>query len=147
MSEAVSGFPFPLPRTWFGKEITLGYVRQAFGAGTRTIRIACGFFTLRGWGLIRTSTVGKQVFILVGIDEPGEERARTALVRDIMRDLVSFCSLPCPVFGSIICTVVAAHMRATSPFVKWKSGDNRLPRSMFAAYWSRFTTRKGCSVQ
>ena len=89
MSDTVGEFPFPLPHTWFGKEITLGYVRQAFGAGTRTIHIACGFFTLRGWGLIRTSTAGKQVFILVGIDEPGEERARTALVRDIMRDLAT----------------------------------------------------------
>lgn len=89
MSEAAAGFPFPLPRTWFGKEITLGYVRQAFETGTRTIRIACGFFTLRGWGLIRTATAGKQVLILVGIDEPGEGRARAALVRDIMRDLAT----------------------------------------------------------
>src|SRR5438105_3973441 len=62
-----------LPRTWFAKDITLDYVRRALEAGTRTIRIACGFFTLRGWGLIRRSTAGKQVLILVGIDDPGEE--------------------------------------------------------------------------
>jgi phosphatidylserine/phosphatidylglycerophosphate/cardiolipin synthase-like enzyme len=80
---------FPLPRTWFAKKITLDHVRRAFESGAYSIRIACGFFTLRGWGLVRTATTGKQVFILVGIDEPGEERARMALVRDIMRDLAT----------------------------------------------------------
>jgi Helicase conserved C-terminal domain/PLD-like domain/Type III restriction enzyme, res subunit len=80
---------FPLPRTWFDRKITLDHVRRAFASGVHSIRIACGFFTLRGWGLVRTATTGKQVFILVGIDEPGEERAHTALVRDIMRDLAT----------------------------------------------------------
>lgn len=81
--------PFPLPRTWFAKEITLSYVHHAFARGVQAIRIACGFFTLRGWGLIRISTRGKRVFILVGIDDPGEERVRIALVRDIMRNLAT----------------------------------------------------------
>lgn len=80
---------FPLQRTWFDRNITLGNVRQAFLSGASVIRIACGFFTLRGWGLIRASTKDKQVLILVGIEEPAELRARAALVDAIMRDLAT----------------------------------------------------------
>jgi hypothetical protein len=64
-------------------------VRAAFKSGRHAIRIACGFFTLRGWGLVRGSAIGKQVFVLVGLDDPGQERARLALVQEIMRDLAT----------------------------------------------------------
>jgi len=38
------------------------------------------------------------------------------------------------------------HVRAASPFVKRKSGRNRLLDNLFAAHCPRFTTGKGCSL-
>jgi superfamily II DNA or RNA helicase len=78
-----------LPSTWFESRITLEQVRRCFQSAREEIRIASGFFTLKGWGLIRKSTEGKRVYLLVGIDEPGEERARAALVKEIMQDLAT----------------------------------------------------------
>lgn len=79
--------PINLPSTWFESRITFEQVRRCFMKGKQEIRIASGFFTIRGWGLIRKSTTGKQVYLLVGIEDPGEDRARKALVNEIMRDL------------------------------------------------------------
>ncbi|MEM1394435.1 MAG: phospholipase D-like domain-containing protein [Cyanobacteria bacterium P01_C01_bin.38] len=76
-----------LPSTWFESRITFEQIRRCFTASKQEIRIASGFFTIRGWGLIRKTTIGKKVYLLVGIDEPGEERARKALVNEILRDL------------------------------------------------------------
>lgn len=76
-----------LPSTWFESRITFEQIRRCFMEGKKEIRIASGFFTVKGWGLIRKSTTGKHVYLLVGIDDPGEERARKALVNEIMRDL------------------------------------------------------------
>lgn len=76
-----------LPSTWFEARITFEQIRLNFQAGKKEIRIASGFFTIKGWGLIRKSTEGKHVYLLVGIDDPGEERALKALINDIMRDL------------------------------------------------------------
>ena len=59
-------------------------MRALFATAKAEVRIACGFFTIRGWNMIRSSTRDKHVFILVGIDEPGEERARLSLVKDIL---------------------------------------------------------------
>lgn len=64
-----------LPSTWFESRITLEQVRRCFQSAREEIRIASGFFTLRGWGLIRDTTEGKRVYLLVGIDEPGEQGA------------------------------------------------------------------------
>ncbi|MBD2732243.1 DEAD/DEAH box helicase family protein [Nostoc sp. FACHB-892] len=79
--------PINLPSTWFESRITFEQIRRCFMKGKEEIRIASGFFTIRGWGLIRKSTTGKQVYLLVGIEDPGEDRARKALVNEIMRDL------------------------------------------------------------
>lgn len=76
-----------LPSTWFESRITFEQIRRCFSSGKKEIRIASGFFTIRGWGLIRKSTTGKRVYLLVGIEDPGEERARKALVNEILRDL------------------------------------------------------------
>jgi hypothetical protein len=78
-----------LPNTWFEARITLEQIRESFANAQEEIRIASGFFTIKGWGLIREYTRGKQVYLLVGIDEPGEERARYALVKEIMRHLAT----------------------------------------------------------
>ncbi|HEY9607147.1 MAG TPA: hypothetical protein V6C85_36400 [Allocoleopsis sp.] len=44
-----------LPSTWFESRITLEQVRRCFQSARQEIRIASGFFTLRGWGLIRNT--------------------------------------------------------------------------------------------
>lgn len=79
--------PISLPSTWFGPKVTFEQIRHCFSVGQTEIRIASGFFTIRGWGLIRKYTIGKHVYLLVGIDDPGEERARQALISEIMREL------------------------------------------------------------
>lgn len=76
-----------LPPTWFEPKISLEQIKSCFSKGKQEIRIASGFFTVKGWSLIRSSTSEKKVYILVGIDEPGEERAKAALVDEIMRQL------------------------------------------------------------
>lgn len=76
-----------LPATWFDRGIALTVIRTCFEAGHSQIRIASGFFTILGWNYIRSYTRGKPVSLLVGIDEPGGERARLALVKEIMRAL------------------------------------------------------------
>jgi hypothetical protein len=81
------GREISLPHTWFESRITLEQIRSCFAKGNQEIRIASGFFTVKGWSLIRRYTENKQVYLLVGIDEPGEERAKAALVREIMRHL------------------------------------------------------------
>lgn len=76
-----------LPATWFDRGIALKVVRTCFETGRSKIRIASGFFTILGWNYIRAYTRGKPVALLVGIDEPGGDRARLALVKEIMRAL------------------------------------------------------------
>lgn len=76
-----------LPSTWFAPGVTFEQIRYHFQVGKEKIRIASGFFTLRGWGLIRRHTAGKHVYLLVGIHDPGEDRARAALIHEIMLDL------------------------------------------------------------
>ena len=79
--------PLSLPSTWFGPRVTFEQIRHCFSSAKTEIRIASGFFTIKGWGLIRRHTTGKHVYLLVGIDDPGEERARQALINEIMREL------------------------------------------------------------
>lgn len=78
-----------LPTAWFDAEITYQQICYCFNSGKREIRIACGFFSVKGWGRIRRYTIGKRVYLLVGIDEPGKEQARAALVKEILRDLAT----------------------------------------------------------
>ena len=76
-----------LRESWFEKNKAFEYISRYFQTGKEEIRIASGFFTIKGWGLLRKYTVKKRVYLLVGIDDPGEERARKALIDEIMRDL------------------------------------------------------------
>lgn len=80
-----------LPLTWFEKGTALEVIKICFQSGEHKIRIASGFFTIRGWNYIRPHTRGKPVALLVGVDEPGEERARMALIQAIMRNLRTGC--------------------------------------------------------
>ena len=76
-----------IPRQWFDRGEALKVIRYYFQNGKKYIRIATGFFTVRGYNLIRGSARGKQMYILVGVDDPGKDRVRKALVEEIMRDL------------------------------------------------------------
>ncbi len=76
-----------LPSAWFAPRVTFEQIRHHFQVGKEKIRIASGFFTLKGWGLIRRHTAGKHVYLLVGIHDPGEGRARAALIYGILLEL------------------------------------------------------------
>lgn len=72
---------------YFDKGQSLTVVRHYFSQGKDVIRIAVGFFTIRGYNLIRRSAADKKVLILVGIEEPGEKRLRKVLIQEILLDL------------------------------------------------------------
>jgi superfamily II DNA or RNA helicase len=76
-----------LPATWFDRGTALAVIRSCFKKGESKIRVASGFFTMRGWKLIRAATEGKSVDLLIGIEDPGEDRARRALIESILEDL------------------------------------------------------------
>lgn len=73
--------------SWFESGKSLQYIIELLQEATQKIRIATGFFTIKGWNLIRRYTTGKKTYLLVGLDDPGEQRARMALIQEIMRDL------------------------------------------------------------
>lgn len=73
--------------SWFDSGKSLNYITESLQKSKQKIRIATGFFTIKGWNLIRRYTTGKKTYLLVGLDDPGEERARMALIQEIMRDL------------------------------------------------------------
>lgn len=76
-----------IPNHWFDRGTALKVIHHHFRTGQNLIRIATGFFTVRGYNLIRSSAKNKQMYILVGVDDPGKDRVRKALVQEIMRDL------------------------------------------------------------
>lgn len=76
-----------IPDHWFDRGTAVKVIHHHFQAGIKLIRIATGFFTVRGYNLIRGSARNKQMYILVGVDDPGKDRVRKALVQEIMRDL------------------------------------------------------------
>lgn len=78
-----------IPSHWFDKGVALKVVRHYFQRGKSIIRIAVGFFTVRGYNLIRASAGGKKLLILVGVNEPGEDRVKRVIIREIMEDLRS----------------------------------------------------------
>lgn len=77
----------PVPDRWFDKGLALNILLFYLRRGKETIRIATGFFTIRGYNLIRGASRGKKMFILVGIEEPGEKRVIKALVQEILLHL------------------------------------------------------------
>lgn len=76
-----------IPTHWFDRQVALHVLRHYFQNATATLRVATGFFTVRGYNLVRTSARGKRMLILVGTDEPARERVILALVKEIMTDL------------------------------------------------------------
>src|SRR6266545_3862206 len=76
-----------IPKAWFDRGTALKVVKYYFKNGKKLIRIATGFFSVRGYNLLRSSANEKLMYILVGVDDPGKDRVRKALVQEIMRDL------------------------------------------------------------
>src|SRR6266566_1502890 len=58
---------------WFDKKIALEVLRYRFQLGKEIIRIATGFFTVRGYNLLRAAARDKRMYILVGLDDPVEK--------------------------------------------------------------------------
>jgi len=79
--------PPSIPTHWFDRRIALQVVRHHFSHAEKEIRIAVGFFTVRGYNLIRKQAEGKKLSILVGVKEPGEKQAEMAIIEEIMADL------------------------------------------------------------
>ncbi|MCL4295573.1 MAG: DEAD/DEAH box helicase family protein [Anaerolineae bacterium] len=87
MEPKASFDPSGTPLHWFDRGIALEGLRHHFQQCGDTIRIASGFFTIRGYSLIRASAVGKKILILVGLKDPGDERVKRVLIKEIMADL------------------------------------------------------------
>ena len=77
----------PERSTWFENRKSIEYIAHYLELVETEIRIASGFFTIKGWNLIRKYIRDKFVYLLIGINEPGEEYARSALIDEIMREL------------------------------------------------------------
>lgn len=76
-----------LPDHFFRSGQALRYLRHYLPQSRHVTRIGVGFFTVRGYNLIRRSLAAPRTAILVGLDEPGPERVREALLDEILRDL------------------------------------------------------------
>lgn len=51
------------------------------------IRVISGYFSLKGYNSVRKSFKDKKIVLVVGIEDPGSDRARKALVREIIDEL------------------------------------------------------------
>ena len=53
--------------SWFESGKSIEYITKYLEEANQKIRIATGFFTIKGWNLVRGYTTGKQTYILVGL--------------------------------------------------------------------------------
>jgi hypothetical protein len=67
---------------WDGR--TIRFMEPVLAEGTKTVRIATGFFTIEGYDLIREHLADKRVYLMVGFDEMSRERLREKLIEDVM---------------------------------------------------------------
>lgn len=72
---------------------TVDFLAEHLPRATSIVRIATGFFTVQGYSLIRHYLKEKQVRIMVGYDEIGQERLREHLIDAIMRHLSQWDAL------------------------------------------------------
>lgn len=49
--------------SWFESGKSLPYIIELFQKSKQKIRIATGFFTIKGWNLVRRHTTGKQTYL------------------------------------------------------------------------------------
>jgi superfamily II DNA or RNA helicase len=67
---------------WDGR--TIRFMEPVLAKGTKTVRIATGFFTIEGYNLVREYLTDKRVYLMVGFDEMSRERLRKKLIEDVM---------------------------------------------------------------
>lgn len=72
---------------FFARGEAIKFLRHYLPTSQSITRIAVGFFTVRGYNLIRSSLKAPRILLLVGLDEPGPERVQKALIDEIFRDL------------------------------------------------------------
>ncbi|MCB0028449.1 MAG: hypothetical protein KDE28_11115, partial [Anaerolineales bacterium] len=63
---------------------TIQFLQPLLRQAERRVRIATGYFTIQGYDLLRDPLAEKQVFLMVGYDDPGKERLRERLIDEIM---------------------------------------------------------------
>ena len=77
---------------WFSSKAALKIVNGVLREGNDKVRIATGFFSAKGWNLLRESVGDKQVDLLVGVNEGSRNRedvkdARMVVIQEIKMDL------------------------------------------------------------
>jgi len=75
------------PDHFFQDRQAIQHLRHYLPLGVREVRIAVGFFTVRGYSYIRSSLQAPRVAILVGMEEQTKEKVRAAITNDVLRDL------------------------------------------------------------
>lgn len=75
---------------WFAPNTSLDVVRDILEGGSGKVRIATGFFSAKGWGLLRSAIGKSTVDLLVGINEPHRtdiKSVRSVIIQEVMDDL------------------------------------------------------------
>lgn len=75
------------PDHFFQDRQAIHHLRHYLPLGMREVRIAVGFFTVRGYSYIRSYLQAPRVAILVGMEEQTKEKVRAAIINDVLRDL------------------------------------------------------------
>jgi len=75
------------PDHFFQDRQAIQHLRYYLPMGVRDIRIAVGFFTVRGYSYIRSFLHAPRVAILVGMEEQTKGKVRVAIINDVLRDL------------------------------------------------------------
>ncbi len=75
------------PDHFFQDRQAIQHLRHYLPLGVQEVRIAVGFFTVRGYSYIRTYLQAPRVAILVGMEEQTKEKVRAAIISDVLRDL------------------------------------------------------------
>lgn len=75
------------PDHFFQDQQAIRHLRHYLPLGMHEVRIAVGFFTVRGYSYIRSYLQAPRVAILVGMEEQTKEKVRAAIISNVLRDL------------------------------------------------------------
>jgi phosphatidylserine/phosphatidylglycerophosphate/cardiolipin synthase-like enzyme len=78
--------PDALLLDWWGKK-SIEFLRPFFRLAKTLIRISTGFFSIQGYGLLKSYVEGKRLYILVGYDERSKQDVKMTLIEEIKDDL------------------------------------------------------------
>ncbi|MFY7803211.1 MAG: phospholipase D-like domain-containing protein [Limnoraphis robusta] len=74
---------------WFESKTALRVIRELASEAQHSARFGIGFFTIRGWDLVRNFLENRQVLLLVGEVEPSAKQAKKLLIDKILADLTT----------------------------------------------------------